>query len=67
MTENTKALKGFALLSLEERKVVSSKGGKAMESKNRSFSRSRDLAVAAGRKGGMAIRKVVDIKPDVES
>ena len=46
--------RGFASLSPEQRKEVARKGGLAVCAKNRSFSRDRELAASAGRKGGQA-------------
>lgn len=44
--------RGFAAMSAEKRKAISSKGGKGVRPENRSFSKDRDLAKAAGSKGG---------------
>ena len=49
--------KGFASMSPERRKELATKGGKATRPENRAFSRDRDLASEAGRKGGSATRK----------
>ena len=45
--------RGFAALTPDQRKAISSKGGKAVDPANRSFSKSSALAKAAGRKGGL--------------
>ena len=50
----TKKLRGFAALSPERRLEVARKGGAAVNPENRSFSRNKDLAISAGRKGGEA-------------
>lgn len=44
---------GFAALSPEARREIASKGGKSVPPENRSFSRDRTLASAAGIKGGV--------------
>ena len=49
-----KKLRGFATLTPEHRRELSSMGGKAIPAEKRSFSLNRVLASAAGRKGGMA-------------
>lgn len=51
-----KPLRGFAALTPEERRRRASLGGRSVPPDLRSFSRSRDLASEAGRKGGMAKR-----------
>lgn len=48
--------KGFAALSPERRREISSMGGKAQPPEKRSFSKDRDLASAAGRTGGQNSR-----------
>jgi general stress protein YciG len=50
-----KAPKGFAALSPERVREISSMGGKAVPDEKRAFVVNRDLAVKAGRKGGNAI------------
>lgn len=47
--------RGFASMTPERRRQIASMGGKAVKKENRSFSRSRKLAVEAGRKGGMLV------------
>ena len=49
-----KQRRGFARMSPETRRQVASKGGAAQAPSDRAFSRDRELAVAAGRKGGLA-------------
>ena len=46
--------RGFATLTLERRREVSSMGGKAVAPEKRMYARDRDLASSAGRKGGKA-------------
>ena len=46
--------RGFASMSLEKKREISSKGGKSVPSEKRSFSQDRELASKAGRKGGQA-------------
>lgn len=54
---STKQRKGFAVLSLEERRRIASMGGKAVRPENRAYSKNRELAVEAGRKGGLSSRR----------
>lgn len=53
---NNKHKRGFASLSVEKRKAIASMGGKGVPSDKRSFSKDRELASNAGRKGGLVIR-----------
>lgn len=48
---------GFAALSPERRREISSLGGRSVLPENRGFSRDRYLASSAGRKGGMTSRR----------
>ena len=50
------ALRGFALLSSEQRKLVAAKGGASIPADKRSFSVDRDLAKQAGKVGGTKSR-----------
>ena len=45
--------RGFGSMSPERRKELATKGGKAIKPENRAFSRDRELAAKAGRKGGL--------------
>jgi general stress protein YciG len=45
--------RGFASLTPEQRRAISSKGGLAVDPTKRAFKRNRSLASKAGRKGGM--------------
>lgn len=47
--------RGFASMTPEKRRQIASMGGKAVKKENRSFSKDRNLAVAAGRKGGLLV------------
>lgn len=60
MTEikTTKSKRGFASMSLEKRRAIAQKGGQAVAKENRSFSRNKDLAASAGRKGGSTPRNL---------
>lgn len=49
-----KSKRGFASMAPEKRKAISAKGGRAVPLEKRSFSRDRDLAREAGRKGGLS-------------
>jgi uncharacterized protein len=44
--------RGFGGMDPEKRKMISSLGGRAVRPENRSFSRNKDLARSAGKKGG---------------
>jgi general stress protein YciG len=48
--------RGFASMSPEKQREIASKGGKSVPSEKRSFSQNRDLASAAGRRGGQRSR-----------
>lgn len=50
--ETGKGYRGFASMDPEKRRAIAQKGGAAMPADKRSFSRDRDLASSAGRKGG---------------
>jgi uncharacterized protein len=50
-----KSKRGFASMSPEKRREIARKGGKAVPAEMRSFSKSADLASAAGRKGGKGV------------
>src|SRR5918993_534675 len=50
--ERAKSKRGFASMSVERRREIASMGGKSIPAENRAFSRQRDLASKAGRKGG---------------
>jgi general stress protein YciG len=52
-----KGKQGFASMSLERRREVASMGGRSIPDANRAFSKQRDLAREAGRKGGLAIHR----------
>jgi general stress protein YciG len=47
-----KSKRGFAAMSPEKRREIAAKGGASVPADKRSFSKSRDLAAAAGRAGG---------------
>ncbi len=53
----TKQHRGFAAMDPEKRRELAAKGGASIPADQRSFSKDRALAVAAGRKGGQAKRK----------
>lgn len=56
MTEerDTKSLRGFAAMDQNKQREIASKGGASVPDAKRSFSQDRELAAAAGRKGGQA-------------
>ena len=49
-----KQRRGFSRMAPDKLRQVASKGGAAQAPSKRAFSRDRELAVAAGRKGGLA-------------
>jgi general stress protein YciG len=55
-TTPTKSRRGFASMSPEKRREIAAKGGASVPSDKRSFAQNRDLAAAAGRKGGSVSR-----------
>lgn len=48
--------RGFAAMNPERRREIARKGGASVPGEKRSFSKNRDLAASAGRKGGEAKR-----------
>jgi uncharacterized protein len=50
----SKPKRGFAAMSPERQREIARKGGESVPAENRSFSRNRELAATAGRKGGEA-------------
>mgnify|MGYP001613957399 CR=1 FL=1 len=50
MTDKPK--RGFAAMSPDKQRELAARGGSAVPAENRTFSRNRDLAAAAGRAGG---------------
>lgn len=56
MTEQVKpkSKRGFASMDPERQREIARKGGASVKAENRSFSKDRQLATAAGRKGGEA-------------
>jgi uncharacterized protein len=52
-----KSPRGFATMTPEKRREIARKGGSSVPSDKRSFAQDRDLAAAAGRKGGAASRR----------
>jgi general stress protein YciG len=49
---NGKSRRGFASMTPERRKEISSMGGKSVNPANRAFAKNKELAKAAGRQGG---------------
>ena len=47
-----KQKRGFAAMSVERRREIAHKGGSSVPSEKRSFSKNKELATEAGRKGG---------------
>lgn len=54
MTAIKKKHKGFACMTPERVREIASKGGKSIPAEKRSFSRDRELAARADRKGGQS-------------
>ena len=54
MPPKTPARRGFAAMDKERQREIARKGGASVPDEKRSFSQDRDLAAAAGRKGGEA-------------
>ena len=48
------ARRGFAAMDKDRQREIARKGGASVPDEKRSFSQDRDLAAAAGRKGGEA-------------
>jgi general stress protein YciG len=48
--------RGFANMDPARQRELASRGGKAVPKQKRTFSRDRDLAAEAGRRGGKAFR-----------
>lgn len=46
--------RGFATMDGSRHRAIASKGGSSVPTEKRSFSRDRELAIRAGRKGGQA-------------
>jgi hypothetical protein len=57
MTDKPKQMRGFAVMSPERRREIAAKGGASVPDEKRSYSKNRDLAAAAGAKGGKTPRK----------
>lgn len=53
-TLTTKSRRGFAAMDPEKQREIARKGGASVNPASRSFSQDRELASAAGRKGGEA-------------
>ena len=51
---HTPARRGFAAMDKDRQREIARKGGASVPDEKRSFSQDRDLAAAAGRKGGEA-------------
>ena len=51
-----KLMRGFACMDPAKRAEIAKKGGASVKPENRSFSRDKDLAMSAGRKGGSSSR-----------
>lgn len=65
MTEEVKpkGKRGFGSMSPEKRREIARKGGAAVPNDKRSFSKNKELATEAGRKGGAAARSTVFTGP----
>jgi uncharacterized protein len=56
-SDKPKSKRGFASMSPERRREIARMGGKSVPAESRAFSKQRDLAYKAGRKGGLTRRK----------
>ncbi len=54
MTERPKTLRGFAAMDSAKHREAASKGGRTTHAKGRAHKFSREEAIVAGRKGGLA-------------
>ena len=52
---STKSNRGFASMDRAKQREIARKGGESVPGEKRSFSQNRELASAAGRKGGEAL------------
>ena len=53
-TGTSTSKRGFASMDEERQREIASKGGRSVPAEKRSFSQDRELASAAGRKGGQS-------------
>ena len=53
-TAKGSSTRGFASMNAERQREIASKGGRSVPAEKRSFSQDRELASAAGRKGGQS-------------
>jgi uncharacterized protein len=53
--QKPKSKRGFAAMDPEKQREIARKGGKSVPDEKRAFSKSADLASAAGRKGGKGV------------
>ncbi len=56
-----KAKRGFAVMDPDRRREIAARGGASVPAEKRSFSKSRDLAVSAGRTGGSATKPRISL------
>ena len=66
------ARRGFAAMDKDRQREIARKGGASVPDEKRSFSQDRDLAAAAGRKGGEAShggghRRASDARANVQA
>lgn len=54
MATGSTSKRGFASMDGERQREIASKGGRSVPAEKRSFSQDRELASAAGRKGGQS-------------
>lgn len=55
--QTEKKPRGFAAMSPERLAEIASKGGKSVAPEKRAFAQNRELAAAAGKKGGMVTKE----------
>lgn len=66
VVEKPKQRRGFACMTPERRREIAIRGGSAVKPESRAFSKSRELAAEAGRKGGLKSRKPPKAQPVTE-
>jgi general stress protein YciG len=67
VVEKPKQRRGFACMTPERRREIAMRGGASVKPESRAFSKNRELAIEAGRKGGMKSRKGPKQEPAAEA
>lgn len=63
-TNTVKKRRGFACMDPERRREIARKGGASVAIENRVYYKNRELAVEAGRKGGLKSRRPKAQEPE---